>query len=81
MGSVDLLNSKATAALSRTLASRRTIALLPNVAELLKNYSAATRRTQELHFHDGKANPLDQSEFARGFHAVLRVLKNRQRQF
>src|SRR5262249_2105633 len=32
-------------------------------------------------FTDGKSKPIDQSEFARGFQSVLRILKIRQRPF
>ncbi len=59
-GSVDLLSGKAMLSLSRhlgeenatkTRASRRTISLLPNVAELLKSILAASCRAQQLRFH------------------------------
>jgi integrase len=89
-GSVDLLNAKATFVLSRhlgeenapkTRASRRTITLLPNVVELLKSILPLRVEPDSYVFTDGQGKPIDQSEFARGFQAVLRVLKNRPRAF
>ena len=89
-GSVDLLTGKAAFALSRhlgeenapkTRASRRTVALLPNVIELLKTTLPLRVEPTSYVFTDGQGKPIDQSEFARGFQAVLRVLKIRQRPF
>jgi len=87
---VDLQSGKAIIASSRTFgedndtktrASRRTITLLPNVAETL-------RRLQPLHcepdsyvFTDESGRPVDQNEFGRKFTGVLRVLKLRLRRF
>ena len=89
-GSVDLLNAKATIALSRhlgeenapkTRASRRTITLLPNVVEILISILPLRVEPTTYVFIDGQGKPIDQSEFARGFQAVLRVLKVRPRPF
>jgi integrase len=89
-GTVDLTNGKATFALSRhlgeenapkTRASRRTITLLPNVVELLKTILPLRVEPNRYVFTDGQGKPIDQSEFARGFQAVLRVLKIRPRPF
>jgi integrase len=89
-GSVDLVNGKATFALSRhlgeenapkTRASRRTVTLLPNVIELLKSILPLRVEPNSYVFTDGEGRPIDQSEFARGFQAVLRVLKIRPRPF
>jgi integrase len=89
-GSVDLMTGKATFALSRhlgeenapkTRASRRTVALLPNVIELLKTTLPLRVEPQSYVLTDGQGNPIDQSEFARGFQGVLRILEIRQRQF
>ncbi len=89
-GSVDLLSGKATFAVSRhlgeenarkTRASRRTVSLLPNVVELLKSLLPLRVEPNSYVFTDGQGKPIDQSEFARGFQAVLRVLKIRPRPF
>jgi len=89
-GSVDLANAKATFALSRhlgeenapkTRASRRTVTLLPNVVDLLKSILPLRVEPNGYVFTDGQGKPIDQSEFARGFQAVLRVLKIRPRPF
>ena len=89
-GSVDLLSGKATFLVSRhlgeenapkTRASRRTVALLPNVVELLKSLLPLRVEPNSYVFTDGQGNPIDQSEFARGFQAALRVLEIRQRPF
>ncbi len=89
-GSVDLGSGKATVSLSRhlgeenatkTRASRRTVALLPNVVELLKTLLPLRVTANAYVFTDGEGKPVDQSEFARGFQAVLRVLKLRPRPF
>jgi integrase len=84
------LNAKATLALSRhlgeenapkTRASRRTMTLLPNVVELLKNIIPLRVQPETYVFTDGQGQPVDQSEFARGFQDVLRILKIRPRPF
>jgi len=89
-GSVDLLSGKAMLSLSRhlgeenatkTRASRRTISLLPNVTYLLKSILPLRVEPNSYVFTDGQGKPIDQSEFARGFQAVLRVLKIRPRPF
>jgi integrase len=89
-GSVDLLNGKATFAVSRhlgeenapkTRASRRTMTLLPNVVELLKSILPLRVEPNSYVFTDGEGKPIDQSEFARAFQGVLRVLKIRPRPF
>jgi len=89
-GSVDLTNAKATFALSRhlgeenapkTRASHRTATLLPNVIELLKTLLPLRVDPQSYVFTDADGRPIDQSEFARGFQDVLRVLKIRPRPF
>ena len=89
-GSVDVMNAKATISLSRhlgeenapkTRASRRTISLLPNVVELLITVLPLRVEPSSYVFTDGQRKPIDQSEFARGFQAVLRVLKIRPRPF
>ena len=89
-GSVDLINGTATVALSRhlgeenapkTRASQRTVTLLPNVVELLRSVLPLRVEPDSYVFTDGQGKPIDQSEFARGFQAVLRVLKTRQRPF
>ena len=65
-GSVDLLNGKATVSLSRhlgeenatkTRASRRTLALLPNVVELLKSIVPLRVEPDSYVFTDGQGNP------------------------
>jgi integrase len=89
-GSVDLSSGKASISLSRhlgeenagkTRGSRRTITLLPNVVELLKSILPLRVEPNSYVFTDGQGNPIDQSEFARGFQGVLRVLKIRPRPF
>lgn len=89
-GSVDLINATGTFALSRhlgeenapkTRASRRTIMLLPNVVALLKTVLPLRVEPNSYVFTDAQGKPIDQSEFARGFQAVLRVLKIRHRPF
>jgi integrase len=89
-GSVDLVNRKATFAVSRhlgeenapkTRASRRTVTLLPNVIELLKTLLPLQVGPESYVFTDAHDRPIDQSEFARGFQSVLRVLKIRPRPF
>ena len=82
-GSVDLLSGKAMLSLSRhlgeenvtkTRASRRTISLLPNVAELLKSILPLRVEPNGYVFTDGQGKPIDQSEFNRcSFQPVLRV--------
>ena len=57
------------------------MSLLPNVAELLKSILPLRVEPNSYVFTDGQGKPIDQSEFARGFQAVLRVLKIRQRPF
>src|SRR5262249_34572387 len=87
-GSIDLLSGKATFALSRhlgeenapkTWASRRTISLLPNVVDLLNSILPLRVEPNTYVFTDGQGKPIDQSEYARGFQSVLRVLKIRPR--
>ena len=89
-GSVDLLSGKATFSVSRhlgeenapkTRASHRTVTLLPNVVELLKTLLPLRVEPNSYVFTDGQGKPIDQSEFARGFQAVLRVLEIRPRPF
>jgi integrase len=89
-GSLDLMNGKATFAVSRhlgeenapkTRASRRTVTLLPNVTELLKTLLPLRVSPESYVFTDADGKPIDQSEFARGFQGVLRVLKIRPRPF
>jgi integrase len=89
-GSVDLLNRKATFALSRhlgeeiapkTRASRRTISLLPNVVDLLNSILPLRIQPNSYVFTDGQGKPIDQAEFGRAFQAVLRILKIRSRPF
>jgi integrase len=89
-GSVDLLSGKATFSVSRhlgeenapkTRASRRTVSLLPNVVGLLKTVLPIRVEANGYVFTDGQGKPIDQSEFARGFQAVLRVLQIRPRPF
>jgi integrase len=89
-GSVDLINRKATFAVSRhlgeenapkTRASRRTVTLLPNIRELLKALLPLRVGPESYVFTDADGKPIDQSEFARGFQSVLRVLKIRPRPF
>ena len=53
--------------------------MLPNVVELLKSILPLRVEPNSYVFTDGQGEPIDQSEFARGFQAVLRVLKIRQR--
>ena len=69
-GSVDLLGGKATISLSRhlgeenatkTRASRRTIALLPNVVELLKSILPLRVEPNSYVFTDGQGKPIEQS--------------------
>ena len=88
--SVDLWNGKATYTVSRhlgeenapkTRASRRTGTLLPNVIELLKTMLPLHVEPEHYVFTDGEGNPIDQSEFARKFQDVLRVLRIRPRPF
>ncbi len=89
-GSVDLQNAKATFTVSRhlgeenapkTRASRRTASLLPNVVELLKSLLPLHVEAKDYVFTDGQGRPIDQSEFARKFQGVLRVLQIRPRPF
>jgi integrase len=89
-GNVDLINCKATLSVSRHLgeenapktpASRRTINLLPNVIELLQTLLPLRVTPESYVFTDADGGPIDQSEFARGFQGVLRVLKIRPRPF
>jgi integrase len=89
-GSVDLMNGKATFAVSRhlgeenapkTRASRRTVTLLPNVIGILKTLLPLRVSPDSYVFTDADGKPIDQSEFARGFQGVLRVLKIRPRPF
>jgi integrase len=48
----------------------------------VKKHAAAARRARQLRFYRwARETPIDQSEFARGFQAVLRVLKIRPRPF
>jgi integrase len=51
------------------------------VVELLKSILPLRVEPNSYVFTDGQGKPIDQSEFARGFQAVLRVLKIRQRPF
>lgn len=87
---IDLVSGKASVVLSRHLgqenapktgASRRTLSVLPNVVELLKSIHPLRVEPNSYVFTDGQGNPIDQSEFARGFQAVLRVLNMRARPF
>src|SRR5215813_465024 len=89
-GSVDLRNRKAAFAVSRhlgeenapkTRASHRTVTLLPNVVELLQTLLPLHVGPESYVFTDADGLPIDQSEFARGFQGVLRVLKIRPRPF
>jgi integrase len=89
-GSVDLVNGKTTFAVSRhlgeenapkTRASRRTVTLLPNVIEVLKTLLPLRVSPESYVFTDADGRPIDQSEFARGFQGVLRVLHIRPRPF
>jgi integrase len=89
-GSVDLINGKATFRVSRNLgeenapktrASRRTLTLLPNVIELLQTLLPLRVSPESYVFTDANGEPIDQSEFARDFQVVLRVLKIRSRPF
>jgi len=89
-GSVDLLGGKAMISVSRhlgeenatkTRASRRTVALLPNVVELLKNIVPLRVEPASYVFTDGQGQPIEQGEFGRAFQGVLRVLKIRPRPF
>ncbi len=89
-GGVDLISGKATFTVSRhlgeenapkTRASRRTVTLLPNVIELLKTLLPLRVSPETYVFRDASGEPIDQSEFARGFQGVLRVLEIRQRPF
>lgn len=74
-GSVDLVNGKATFAVTasrrreraKTRASRRTVTLLPNVADLLRSTLPLRLEPNSYVFTDGQGKPIDQSEFARGF--------------
>jgi len=65
-GSVDLVSGKATVSLSRhlaeenatkTRASRRTVALLPNVVKLLKSILPLRVEPNSYVFADGEGNP------------------------
>ena len=91
-GSVDLLSGKAMLSLSRhlgeenatkTTASRRTISLFPNVAELLKSILPHFRVEPNSYvFTDGQGKPIDQSELNHcSFQPVLRILTLRPRLF
>lgn len=89
-GGIDLMSGKATFTVSRhlgeenapkTRASRRTVTLLPNVIELLKTLLPLRVGPESYVFTDASGQPIDQSEFARGFQGVLRVLEIRQRLF
>jgi integrase len=89
-GSVDLLGGKATISLSRhlgeenatkTRASRRTVALLPNVVDLLKSIVPLRLEPASYVFTNGQGQPIEQGEFGRAFQGVLRVLKIRPRPF
>ena len=89
-GSVDLQSGKAAFTVSRhlgeenapkTRASRRTISLLPNVVELLKSLLPLHVEAKDYVFTDSQGCPIDQSEFARHFQGVLRVLQIRPRPF
>jgi integrase len=90
-GSVDLQSGKAMLSLSRhlgeenatkTRASRRTISLVPNVAELLKSIFPLGIAPNSYVFTDGQGRPIDQSEFnCCSFQPVLPVLKIRPRPF
>ena len=89
-GRVDLLKGKATIVLSRTLgeenapktgASTRTIALLPNVVELLKTLLPLHVTAEDYVFTDEQGKPINQNEFGRKFQDVLRVLGIRPRPF
>ena len=55
--------------------------LLPNVVNLLQSTLPLRVEPNSYVFLDGQGKPIDQSEFARGFQAVLRVLKLRPRPF
>jgi hypothetical protein len=61
------------------LPEQSTVTLLPNVMELLKNTLPLRVQPNSYVFTDGQGKPIDQSDFARGFQAVLRVLKIRPR--
>jgi integrase len=51
------------------------------VVDLLKSTLPLRVEPNSYVFTDGQGKPIDQSEFARGFQAVLRVLKIRPRPF
>ena len=60
---------------------RRTGTLLPNVIELLKTRLPLHVGPEDYVFIDSEGKPIDQSEFARKFQDVLRVLEIRPRPF
>ena len=87
---VDLKSGKVTITASRTFgedndtktrASRRTITLLPNVVETLRQLQPLRCEPDGYVFTDGTGRPIDQNEFGRKFTAVLRVLQLRPRRF
>jgi integrase len=87
---VDLISGKATFTVSRhlgeenapkTRASRRTVTLLPNVIELLKTLLPLRVGPETYVFTGASGQPIEQSEFARGFQGALRVLEIRPRPF
>ena len=89
-GKLDLTNGTAMIVRSRhlgaedapkTRASRRTVKLLPNVVELLKITETLHHTPDDYVYTDDKGMPIDQSEFARNFQGVLRVLGIRPRPF
>jgi hypothetical protein len=65
----------------KTAASRRTVKLLPNVVELLKSTQMLNQTPDDYVYTDEQGTPIDQSEFARSFQGVLRVLSIRPRPF
>jgi len=89
-GKLDLMNGMAMVVRSRhlgaedapkTRASRRTVKLLPNVVELLQISETLHQTPDDYVYKDEQGRPIDQSEFARGFQGVLRVLGIRPRPF
>jgi integrase len=62
-------------------AFQRTVKLLPDVVDLLKTTETLRQTPDDYVYTDEQGRPIDQSEFARAFQGVLRVLGIRPRPF
>jgi integrase len=65
----------------KTVASTRTIQLLPNVIDVLQGLQHSHAALDDYVFSDDTGRPLDQNEFGRKFTAVLKELRIRARRF